>query len=101
MIWGTVADRVGRRSVYLYSFPIFFVGSLLAGFSLSYPVLFTLRILQAIGASSVQSVGGGTIADIFEPKERGSAMGIFLVMIENLFFNVQSLAHKWVRSWDL
>lgn len=36
-----------------------------------------MRILGGGAAASVQAVGAGTIADIWEPKERGRAMGIF------------------------
>ena len=36
-----------------------------------------MRILSGGAAASVQAVGAGTIADIWEPKERGRAMGIF------------------------
>ena len=42
-------------------------------------MLIAMRILAASAASSVQSVGAGTVADIWEVKERGTAMGIFYV----------------------
>ncbi len=37
------------------------------------------RLLMGGAAASVQSVGSGTIADIWEPKERGKAMGVFML----------------------
>ena len=40
-------------------------------------MLIAMRILAASAASSVQSVGAGTVADIWEVKERGTATGIF------------------------
>lgn len=40
-------------------------------------MLIAMRVLAASAASSVQSVGAGTIADIWEVKERGTAMGVF------------------------
>jgi len=39
--------------------------------------LIVMRILSGGCAASVQAVGAGTIADIWEVKERGRAMGIF------------------------
>ena len=36
-----------------------------------------MRILGGGAAASVQAVGAGTIADIWEVRERGKAMGIF------------------------
>lgn len=38
-----------------------------------------MRVLAASAASSVQSVGAGTVADVWEVKERGAAMGIFYI----------------------
>lgn len=35
-----------------------------------------MRFLSASAASSFQSVGAGTVADMWEPKEMGAAMGI-------------------------
>lgn len=36
-----------------------------------------MQVLSASAASSVQSVGAGTVADIWDVKERGIAVGIF------------------------
>ena len=35
-----------------------------------------------MGASSVLSVGAGSIGDIYRPTERGRAMGLYLVVRE-------------------
>lgn len=40
-------------------------------------MLIVMRILSGGAAASVQAVGAGTVADVWEPKERGRAMGIF------------------------
>lgn len=40
-------------------------------------MLIVFRILSGGAAASVQSVGAGTVADIWDPKVRGRAMGIF------------------------
>lgn len=42
-------------------------------------MLIIFRILSGGAAASVQAVGAGTVADIWEPKERGRAMGIFYI----------------------
>lgn len=41
--------------------------------------LMILRILQAFGASSVSSVGAGTVADLVETEKRATAISIFLL----------------------
>lgn len=42
-------------------------------------VIFVFRVVQAFGASSVQSLGAGTVADIVEPKHRGKAIAVFML----------------------
>jgi MFS family permease len=40
-------------------------------------MLVAMRLLSGGAAASVQAVGAGSIADIWEPRERGKAMGMF------------------------
>ena len=42
-------------------------------------MLTIMRMLAGGAAASAQTVGAGTIADIWEVKERGRAMGIFFL----------------------
>lgn len=51
--------------------------SVLAAISKNIGMLLAMRFLSASAASSFQSVGAGTVADMWEPKERGAAMGIY------------------------
>jgi MFS family permease len=43
------------------------------------PVLIGMRMIQAFGSSAVMAVGAGTLADIYEQKERGTKMGLYYV----------------------
>ncbi|KAJ1555961.1 dityrosine synthesis enzyme, partial [Cladochytrium tenue] len=79
LFWASIADSRGRRVVYIASLPIFVAANIALYFTRSYAFLMVFRILQATGAAAVQSVGAGTLADIFPPKERGSAMSLFLL----------------------
>ena len=42
-------------------------------------MLIVFRILSGGAAASVQAVGAGTVADIWQPQERGRAMGVFYI----------------------
>ncbi|GME64539.1 MFS transporter [Neofusicoccum parvum] len=80
LFWAAAADHWGRRPVYTVSLAIFIISNvLLAAVPANVAALFILRILQALGSSAVASVGAGTVADITEPKNRASAMSIFLL----------------------
>ena len=75
--WSSFSETLGRRTIYLTSFTLFLVWNVLAAVSVNISMLVVMRILGGGAAASVQAVGAGTIADIWEVKERGRAMGIF------------------------
>ncbi|EJU03028.1 MFS general substrate transporter [Dacryopinax primogenitus] len=76
LAWAPYARFYGRKPIYLVSLPLFCVGSMGVALSQSLVQLIVTRILQGIGASSVLSVGAGSIGDIYRPTERGRAMGL-------------------------
>lgn len=75
--WSSFSERLGRRTIYISSFILFVVFAILSAISKSIAMLIVFRVLSGGAAASVQAVGAGTIADIWETKERGRAMGIF------------------------
>ncbi|KAI5294687.1 hypothetical protein KEM52_003442 [Ascosphaera acerosa] len=75
--WSAFSERWGRRSVYMVSFVIFTVFSVLSAVSTTISMLIVMRMLSGGAAASVLAIGAGTIADIWEVRERGRAMGIF------------------------
>lgn len=70
-------DRVGHKILFTGSLLFFTAGSLLCGLAWSVPSLIVFRIIQALGGGAMTPTGMAMIADVFEPKERGRAMGMF------------------------
>ncbi|RAH87097.1 MFS general substrate transporter [Aspergillus japonicus CBS 114.51] len=75
--WSSFSERLGRRTIYLVSFTLFVIFNSLCAISSSIAMLIVLRLLSGGASASVQAVGAGTIADLWEPRERGRAMNIF------------------------
>ncbi|RMZ87844.1 hypothetical protein DV736_g4923, partial [Chaetothyriales sp. CBS 134916] len=75
--WSALSEAGGRRTVYLTSFAMFTVFAVLSATSQNIAMLVIMRMLSGGGAASVQAVGAGTVADLFDTGERGRAMGIF------------------------
>ncbi|OAD66086.1 hypothetical protein PHYBLDRAFT_152885 [Phycomyces blakesleeanus NRRL 1555(-)] len=69
----TLMNASRRRRIYLVSFLIAVVGSVCCAVSVNITMFIVFRGFSAIGSSSVMSMGAGTLADIFEPHERGKA----------------------------
>ncbi|CAG8548138.1 4655_t:CDS:2 [Paraglomus occultum] len=75
--WAAYSDKRGtRRNVYLLSSAIFVVASAVCALSPNIWLLIIMRALQAGGASAVQSVGAGTLSDLYRVEDRGTAYGI-------------------------
>ncbi|EDU45132.1 AraJ Arabinose efflux permease [Pyrenophora tritici-repentis] len=75
--WSSFSERLGRRTIYITSFLCFVLFGILSAISTSISMLIVFRTLSGGAAASVQAVGAGTIADIWETKERGRAMSFF------------------------
>ncbi|PKS07618.1 hypothetical protein jhhlp_006224 [Lomentospora prolificans] len=75
--WSSFSEEFGRRSIYVIAFALFVIFSVLSAVSTNIAMLIVMRLLGGGASASVQAVGAGTIADIWEVRERGKAMGIF------------------------
>src|SRR5262245_17365752 len=74
---GTIADRIGRKRVFMFGMVVFVVASMLCGLATS-PLMLTLsRALQGVGGACMFTTGLALIASTFPPSERGIAIGIW------------------------
>ncbi|EPT00293.1 hypothetical protein FOMPIDRAFT_55404 [Fomitopsis schrenkii] len=76
LVWSTISEFQGRKVVYLVSTSLCTVGCIAAALSKTIDVLLSMRCLQAIGVSAVLSVATPTLADLYEPAQRGTMVGI-------------------------
>ncbi|PHK49585.1 MDR family MFS transporter [Staphylococcus edaphicus] len=76
-----IIQRFSTRQVFLTAIFIFFIGTIIAGFSPNFTVLLSARIIQAMGSGIMMPLMMTTILDIFEPHERGKYMGTFGLVI--------------------
>ena len=74
---GSLADRLGRKRMFLSGLVVFTLSSLLAGTAQSVLMLNLARGLQGVGAAVLFSVGPALIGHEFRGADRGKAFGIF------------------------
>ena len=74
---GWLASRISYKALYLGSLLIFTTASALCAMAWSYESLIAARILQALGGGAIQPIGMAIVAELFEPHERGRALGIW------------------------
>jgi EmrB/QacA subfamily drug resistance transporter len=75
-IASALADRYGRRGVYLGCIAVFSAGSVLAMVAPNYPVFLAARALQALGAGGIFPVATAVIGDLVPPGRRCAALGM-------------------------
>lgn len=103
-VYGKLADILGRKPVFIFGLILFTIGSLLCGLSQSMIMLILSRVVQGIGAGSIQPIAFTIIADIYPIEKRakviglnGSSWGIASVIAPLLGgFIVEKLSWHWV-----
>jgi EmrB/QacA subfamily drug resistance transporter len=74
---GSLADRYGRRLLFIVGLVVFTLGSLLCGIAQSPIMLILSRSAQGIGGAILFATSLALLAQSFHGKERGMAFGIW------------------------
>ena len=74
---GWLAMLIGRKRLYLLSFALFTVGSILCGTAHTFSQMLTYRVIQGIGGGCLIPISQAILRETFPPKEQGMAMAIF------------------------
>jgi EmrB/QacA subfamily drug resistance transporter len=77
MATGWLADRFGKKRVFVVSLSAFTVGSLLCALAPSLPALVGARVVQGLGGGALMPLGMAMVYELFEPQDRGLALGIW------------------------
>ena len=75
LVVGRLADRIGRRPIWIAGLAIFTAGSAVCGAAPSLHLLVAARTLQGIGGSFLMAVSPALLVGAFPQNERGRALG--------------------------
>ena len=81
LIWGVLADRLGRNLIMRIGLSLFLFTVILCIFASNIFILLILRTVQGGTASVAMVVGQGVIGNIYPSNQRGWATGIFFISI--------------------
>jgi DHA2 family multidrug resistance protein len=76
-----VADRFGRKSSFVATLAVFTIGSALCAAAPTLPLLVLARVIQGIGGGMLIPITMAMVYELFEPEERGRALGIWGVAV--------------------
>jgi MFS family permease len=81
IIWGPLSEQFGRRNLSIAAFSTFSLFTMACGLAPDWPSLLVFRLFCGITGSCPIAVVAGILADIYsEPKTRGRAFAIFMVV---------------------
>jgi len=74
---GWLADRFGYKRLYFLGLLFFTIGSAMCGMSTDENMLIFSRVIQGLGAGTIQPLGMAIITREFPPEQRGVALGFW------------------------
>ncbi len=74
-------NRFSAKKIFLSAMGLFLIGTTIAGFSFTFPMLIVGRMIQATGASILMPLLMNTMIRSFPPEKRGTAMGLFSLVM--------------------
>ncbi|QRN97439.1 MFS transporter [Archangium violaceum] len=77
LLFGKLADHLGRKPVFTLGMGLFLLGSVLCGAAWSVPSLIAFRLVQGLGAGALQPTTMTISADLYTLRERAAIQGVF------------------------
>jgi EmrB/QacA subfamily drug resistance transporter len=74
---GKLSDDFGRKNLFLGCVVLFTGSSLLCAIAPNVYLLIVFRVLQAVGGGAFLPSAAGIVSDVFSPRHRGTAIGLF------------------------
>ena len=81
LFWRPLAQRFGRRPIFLISLICSMIGNIGCAVSPTYATMGLCRAITAFFVSPPSALGSGVVAETFFKKERARYMGIWTMMV--------------------
>ncbi|MGQ7794102.1 multidrug effflux MFS transporter [Faunimonas sp. B44] len=103
LVYGPLADVVGRRPTLLLGYAIFALGCLLAVFAPSFEFLLAARVIQGMGAAGGRIVSVTVVRDCYEGREMARVMSftMMIFIIVPVFAPAVGSGFLAIGSWHL
>lgn len=96
--FGSLAERIGFKKIFLAGFLVFTIGSLFSGLSTTFNELIIFRFIQATGAAMFTALTAAMIANYLPDKNRGLYMG-YVATFGSLGFALGPVAGGFITQY--
>ncbi|WP_061320124.1 MDR family MFS transporter [Clostridium botulinum] len=93
-------EKILTRNLFMFSMLMFGVGTVLCALSQSFELLLIGRIVQAVGAGIMAPLINTALLMVFPPEKRGSAMGVYGLVVCFAPAIGPTLAGIIIDRWD-
>lgn len=97
MIYGPLADRLGRRGPLLFGAALFTLSSALIAIAPNVATMTVLRLAQALGGCAGMIIGRAVVRDLFDLKE-AAAFITQLMLVQGLAPVIAPLLGAWILT---
>ncbi len=80
LLGGRIADRIGRRRVFINGLGVFAIGAALSGIAPTVDLIIAARIIQAIGVAMMLPASLAAVLPEFPPERHGSVVSLWSSM---------------------
>lgn len=95
-----LGDVVGKKRIYTTGFGAFTIASVLCALAPSVGFLIAFRVIQAVGATMVMSLGVSILTEAFPPQERGRAIGFIGTAVSVGVVTGPAVGGLLISVWD-
>lgn len=101
IVYGSLADRFGRKPILLFGCAVYVAFSALAAFAPNFGMLITARVLQGVGAAATRALPNSIIRDRYAGRQMAKVMSLSFMVFMAVPMLAPSLgqAVALVASW--
>lgn len=101
IVYGTLADRFGRRPILLFGLVVYVAASVAAAFAGSFETMMAARVAQGIGAAATRVLVVSIVRDCYSGRDMARVMSLAMIVFLAVPILAPSIGQAilWIAPW--